>query len=67
MIQLGDKVKRRVNIYDPDATGQQRTVSMDTVVEYIHPERRFYVVRIDVPGGRCYRETMYFNPRCGMY
>ena len=67
MIQIGDKVKRRVSIYDPCAPGHQRTENMDAVVEYIHPERRYYVVRIDVPGDRSYRETMYFNPRSGMY
>ena len=35
MIQIGDKVKRRVSIYDPCAPGHQQTENMDAVVEYM--------------------------------
>lgn len=64
MIKVGDKVKRRIKVYDLDA----RTFvaeTMETVCVYVHPQRRFYVVRCDMPGGRHFHETMYFFPRCG--
>lgn len=64
MIKVGDKVKRRIKVYDLDA----RTFvaeTMETTCVYVHPQKRFYVVRCDMPGGRHFHETMYFFPRCG--
>lgn len=64
MIRVGDHITRRIKVYD--ASTRKMTVEvMETDVVYIHPERRFYVVRCDMPGGRFFRETLYFFPRCG--
>ena len=67
MIQIGDKVKRKVNIYDPDrgTGGLGAKLTVEATVVYIHPQNRFYTLRFDLPGGS-YRETEYFAPRCGM-
>ena len=68
MISVGDKVKRKVQIYDPDRGGHGGTAMktpVDAIVEYIHPEARYFVLRYILPGGS-YRETEYFAPRCGM-
>lgn len=65
MIKIGDRIKRRIKVYDVEA----RTFvaeTMETTVVWIHPERRFFVVRCDMPGGRFFHETLYFFPRCGM-
>ena len=64
MIQVGDKVRRLIKVYDPESK-TFCTESMETTVVYIHPERRYYVVRCDMPGGRHFHETLYFFPRCG--
>ena len=66
MIQLGDVVKRRVAVYDPEhphAAPEKKT--MEATVVYIHPERRFYTIECKMPAGRRFRETEYFYPRCG--
>ena len=64
MIEVGDKVRRLIKVYDPESRTFS-TESMETTVVYIHPERRYYVVRCDMPGGRFFHETLYFFPRCG--
>ena len=64
MIEVGDRIKRQIKVYDP----QTRTFAaetMETTVVWIHPERRYYVVRCDMPGGRFFHEALYFFPRCG--
>ena len=43
MIRVGDTVKRRIKVYDPETRGFN-TETMETTVVYIHPERRYYVV-----------------------
>ena len=64
MIHVGDHITRRIKVYD--ASTRKMTVEvMETDVVYIHPERRFYVVRCDMPQGRFFHETLYFFPRCG--
>lgn len=64
MIRVGDHITRRIKVYD--ASTRKMTVEvMETDVVYIHPERRFYVVRCDMPGGRFFHEMLYFFPRCG--
>ena len=64
-MKVGDKVRRTIKVYD-DASGQTTAVPVEAVVVYIHPERRFYTLECKMPGGRAFRETEYFYPRCGM-
>ena len=64
MIKVGDTVKRRIKVYDPETRGFNAE-TMETTVVYVHPQRRFYVVRCDMPGGRFFHEALYFFPRCG--
>ena len=64
MVKVGDKVKRRIKVWDAE-TRQFSAQTMETTVVYVHPEERFYVVRCDMPGGRFFHETLYFFPRCG--
>ena len=66
MIQVGDKVNRKIRIYDASRGPQPvETVTPATVV-YIHPEHRFYVIEVEMPQNRRFREAMYFYPRSGM-
>lgn len=66
MIQVGDKVNRKIRVYDASRGPLPvETVTPGTVI-YIHPEHRFYVIEVEMPAGRHFRETMYFYPRCGM-
>lgn len=68
MIQLGDKVRRKIRICDPAAESATPTeTNVAATVVYIHPKRRFYTIECEMPGGRSFRETEYFYPRCGMY
>ena len=64
MIEVGDRITRRIKVYDA-STRTMVTETMETTVVWIHPEKRFYVVRCDMPGGRFFHETLYFFPRCG--
>ena len=64
MIKVGDKLSRRLAIYDSStgcATPTVTTVPAEVV--YIHPQRRFYVVRCELPGGHVIHQTEYFYPR----
>lgn len=65
MIRLGDKVTRKISIYDASRGPSAVVQNVDATVVYIHPERRYYVIHCDMPGGRSFRETLYFFPRCG--
>jgi len=60
---VGDKVKRRMKIWDPDrkAGGKPTEITLDATVVYIHPERRYYVLRFDIGPGRCFREAFQFT------
>ena len=64
MIHVGDHITRRIKVYDASSRTMV-TETMETTVVWIHPEKRFYVVRCDMPGGRFFHETLYFFPRCG--
>ena len=64
MIHVGDRITRQIKVYDASSRTMV-TESMETTVIWIHPEKRFYVVRCDMPGGRFFHETLYFFPRCG--
>ena len=58
---VGDKIKKRMKIWDPDrkAGGKPSEVTVDATVVYIHPERRYYTLRYDLPGGS-YRESEFY-------
>lgn len=60
---VGGKVKRRLKIWDPDrkAGGKPSEMTVDATVVYIHPERRYYVLRFDIGPGRSFREAFQFN------
>ena len=62
---LGDKIKKRVKIYDPDRAhgGTATEITVNATVVYIHPEKRFYTLRYDLPGGS-YRESEFFPTNC---
>lgn len=64
LIRVGDRIRRKIKVYD-GVTKSFEDQEMDTTVVWIHPERRFYVVRCDMPGGRFFHEALYFYPRCG--
>ena len=66
MIRLCDKVTRKILIFDP-SLGISTAVPVEATVVYIHPERRFYTIECKMPAGRCFRESLYFYPRCGMF
>lgn len=67
MIRVGDKVARQIAIYDASRGPAPVMTSVEATVVWIHPERRFYTIECKMPGGRSFRETMYFYPRCGMF
>jgi len=60
-LTVGDKIKKRMKIWDPDrkAGGKPSEVTVDATVVYIHPERRYYTLRYDLPGGS-YRESEFY-------
>ena len=60
-MKIGDKIKQRMKIWDPDrkAGGKPTEVTVDATVVYIHPERRYYTLRYDLPGGS-YRESEFY-------
>ena len=67
MIHVGDKIKRKIAIYDASRGPAPVMTDVEAEVVYIHPERRYYVVRCEMPRGRSFREALYFFPRCGMF
>ena len=55
---VGDKLKRRMKIYDADRTsGKPTETTVDATVVYIHPERRYYTLRFELGPGRSFRES----------
>lgn len=65
MICVGDEITRRIAIYDASRGPAPVMTSVEATVVYIHPERRFYVIECKMPGGRSFRESMYFSQRRG--
>ena len=65
MIRVGDKLSRKISIYDPQNGAVPKAVPVEATVIWIHPERRFYTIECKMPAGRSFRETEYFYPRCG--
>lgn len=58
-MQVGDRKTCRIQ------HGEHMPFTREGSVTYIHPERRFYIVRFDCPQGRCYSESFYFPHRAG--
>ena len=55
---VGDKLKRRMKIYDADRTsGKPTETTVDATVVYIHPEQRYYTLRFELGPGRSFRES----------
>ncbi len=67
MIRLGDKVTRKISIYDASRGPSAVVQNVDATVVYIHPLRRYYTIECKMPAGRSFRESLYFFPRCGAY
>lgn len=57
MIQLGDKVKHKLKVYDSSAGAAPTETTVDATVDYIHPQRRYFVLRFDLGPGRVFREA----------
>lgn len=60
-MKVGDTLKRRLKIYDPSAGGAATATTVIATVVYIHPERRYYVLRYDFGPGRSFREAYPFT------
>lgn len=58
-IQLGDKVKRTVRVYDSPGN-KQTEATVEATVVYIHPERRYFTLRYDFGPGRSFCESEFF-------
>ena len=65
MIRVGDHVTRRVTFMERMPNGQyiSTTEAMPAEVVWIHPQQRFYTIRVALPGGRNFLTTEYFYPR----
>lgn len=64
-MQLGDKVRFKPAVFAEEAAvaverQKPKAPTVEGVVSYIHPERRFYVVRYKVNGHTLY-QTLYFH------
>ena len=60
MICVGDVIKRRIQIFDPqhdNRTGKPAQRTVEATVVYIHPERRYFTLRYDLGPGRSFREA----------
>lgn len=63
-MRIGDRVRRKVGFVDyQNGMTTLHPVECDCDVEYIHPERRFYTLRVLLPSGESFRTTDYFYPR----
>ena len=55
--RIGDKIRHRLKVYDPTGGGNLTETTVDATVVYIHPERRYYVLRFELGPGRSFREA----------
>ena len=61
MIHLGDMVRRKIAIFDPERPrGNPEKKTVEATVVYIHPERRYDTLEYHCAGGT-YRESEYFT------
>lgn len=59
-IRVGDRMKRKVKIYDA-AVGQKPTdTTVEATVVYIHPMCRFYTLLYSLGPGLSFRESEFF-------
>lgn len=58
-MQVGDRIG---HLAPTISDGMVRGRACPGTVIYIHPQRRFYTVQFDMPGGKCC-ESFYFYPR----
>ena len=70
MLEVGDKVMRNVTFVDWGSKSSKgaayQTMTLPAEVVYIHPQQRFYTIRVKFPDGRSFCTTEYFYPRnCG--
>ena len=56
-MNVGDKVRHRLKVYDSTVGGNLTETTVEATVVYIHPERRYYVLRFDLGPGRSFREA----------
>lgn len=59
MIRVGDVIKRRIQIYDPqhdNRTGKPAERTVEATVVYIHPKNGWMTLEYQLPGGK-YRES----------
>ena len=59
-IRVGDRMKRTVKIHDSAVGPKPTETAVDAIVDYIHPQRRYYVLRFDFGPGRSFRESEFF-------
>ena len=56
-MKVGDQIRHRLKVYDSTVGGNLTETTVDATVVYIHPERRYYVLRYDLGPGRSFREA----------
>ena len=63
MIQVGDVIKRRIQIFDPqhdNRTGKPAQRTVEATVVYIHPGNGWMTLEYNLPGGS-YRESEFLR------
>lgn len=63
MIQIGDVIKRRIQIFDPqhdNRTGKPAQRTVEATVVYIHPTNGWMTLENDLPGGN-FRESEFLR------
>jgi hypothetical protein len=63
MIHVGDVIKRRIQIFDPqhdNRTGKPAERIVEATVVYIHPENGWMTLEFNLPGGN-YRESEFLR------
>ena len=59
-IRVGDRMRRKVKIYDSAVGPKPTETAVDATVVYIHPTCRFYTLLYDFGPGRSFRESEFF-------
>ena len=63
MTQVGDVIKRRIQIFDPQhdsRTGKPAQRTVEATVVYIHPENGWMTLEYNLPGGN-YKESEFLR------
>lgn len=55
-MQVGDKMKRKVKVFDSQVGNKPTETTVDATVVYIHPEKHYYTLLYDFGPGRSFRE-----------